>query len=602
MSATKFISWTPHKKTYDLVLLGIVLLYLISFIASHLILYPNTLIPLLIIKSTGTLAMLMLLLILSIGPLARLDNRFLVLLYNRRHLGVSMFMVACIHGVLSIIFYHGFGAENPIYSLFTANTNYGSLSDFPYMTAGFFVLCILFLMAVTSHDFWLHKLSPKVWKGLHMMVYFAFATLVLHLYSGVMQAEHIQAGDCLMASGILWVIGLHIYVGFFSNRLNQFEKACTVSVIEESRAKLVEIKGESIAIYKSEGKLYAVSNYCSHQGGPLSEGKVVDGCITCPWHGFQYQPEDGCSPPPFEEKIKTYPLKIKDGVIYVASEAYPLGSKHEGVEYSDATPKNEADFYIGWSNDFPKGLRGFTKKVAVLLALLFCVFAWVLPYMMEPMKKSEFNFTERFEITGTLVKSPVPMLRTVKQDYLLVDGGKFSALRSINKIESRDNIDLDGRTVKLTTTEMNFDGYSVLELTDLDQSFLEIGDFRQYAPIQARGQYISIQGEIVDPKCFFGAMNPAIGKVHKSCAINCIKGGIPPVLATKDGRYLFIVGHDGEPVNQLLLDMVAEDVNLFGRVANRNNWSYIFLQNDNAIKRLSFRNVLGNDVGDLCLQ
>ncbi len=600
MSTSKFISWTPHKKKYDLVLLSIVLVYLVSFIVSHLILYPNTLVPLLIIKSTGTLAILMLMIILSIGPLARLDRRFLVLLYNRRHLGVSMFIVAFIHGALSIMFYHGFGTENPIISLFTANTNYGSLTDFPYMTAGFFVLCILFLMAITSHDYWLHKLSPRIWKSLHMTVYLGFAVLILHLFSGVMQAEHLAAGDWLLGLGISWIIGLHLYVGLIGNKRNHFKEACLVSEIEVSRAKLVEIEGESIAIYKAEGKLHAVSNFCSHQGGPLSEGKVVDGCITCPWHGFQYKLVDGCSPPPFEEKIKTYPIRVEEGTIWVDHRPYPLGSKREGVPYRGTDQIDKDEFYIGWNDSIPKALYSFSKGVSIFLAVLFTAFAWGLPHLMEPMKNSEFNFTENFEITGTLVKSPVPMLRTPKKDYLLVDGGKFSALRSINNIEERDQIDLDGRIVTLSTTEMNYDDHSVIELTDLEQSFLNIGEYNDYTPVQARGQYVTIKGEIVDPKCFFGAMNPAIGKVHKSCAINCIKGGIPPMLASNDGRYLFIVGPQGEMMNERIIDMVAEDVNLFGRVAKRNHWYYIYLQSETAIQRLSFRNIMNNDASNLC--
>ena len=51
--------------------------------------------------------------------------------------------------------------------------------------------------------------------------------------------------------------------------------------------------------------------------GPLGEGKVIDGCITCPWHGYQYLPENGQSPPPFNEQLATYHTKIIDGFIWV---------------------------------------------------------------------------------------------------------------------------------------------------------------------------------------------------------------------------------------------------------------------------------------------
>ena len=72
-------------------------------------------------------------------------------------------------------------------------------------------------------------------------------------------------------------------------------------------------------MFRNGNKVYAVSNVCRHQGGPLGEGRIIDGCITCPWHGFQYRPEDGQSPPPFTEKIATYATRIVDGVVQVSA-------------------------------------------------------------------------------------------------------------------------------------------------------------------------------------------------------------------------------------------------------------------------------------------
>ena len=46
-------------------------------------------------------------------------------------------------------------------------------------------------MAATSHDFWLHNLSPYVWKSLHMGVYVAYGLLVLHVLLGVVQLAFI---------------------------------------------------------------------------------------------------------------------------------------------------------------------------------------------------------------------------------------------------------------------------------------------------------------------------------------------------------------------------------------------------------------------------
>jgi DMSO/TMAO reductase YedYZ heme-binding membrane subunit len=68
----------------------------------------------LLIRSTATLAVLLLHVILAIGPLCRLNKKFLPLLYNRRHLGVTMFSIALIHGTFSILQFHALGNTNPV--------------------------------------------------------------------------------------------------------------------------------------------------------------------------------------------------------------------------------------------------------------------------------------------------------------------------------------------------------------------------------------------------------------------------------------------------------------------------------------------------------
>ncbi|MEL6754638.1 MAG: Rieske (2Fe-2S) protein [Pseudomonadota bacterium] len=104
-------------------------------------------------------------------------------------------------------------------------------------------------------------------------------------------------------------------------------KVAALDEMEDARAKIVQPStGEAIAVFRDGDRVSAVSNVCRHQGGPLGEGKIVDGCITCPWHGFQYRMEDGQSPPPFTEKIATYATQIVDGVVYVRPEPNAPGT------------------------------------------------------------------------------------------------------------------------------------------------------------------------------------------------------------------------------------------------------------------------------------
>src|SRR5580765_6987522 len=128
--AYKGILWNRQKRNYDLILWGLIIFYVSLFILLNHFFYPTITPETIIIRATGTLALLMLHVILSIGPLARIDKRFLILLYNRRHLGVSMFLIALIHGTFNLIQFHSRGNVNPFVSLFTSNTHYTSFINF----------------------------------------------------------------------------------------------------------------------------------------------------------------------------------------------------------------------------------------------------------------------------------------------------------------------------------------------------------------------------------------------------------------------------------------------------------------------------------------
>jgi DMSO/TMAO reductase YedYZ heme-binding membrane subunit/nitrite reductase/ring-hydroxylating ferredoxin subunit len=332
----KSVQWTPFKKRFDLWMLAGIAVYLIGFISITYLTQAegDSFTPIqALLRATGTLAFLLLTFILCIGPLARITDRFKPFLYNRRHLGVTTFLVALVHAALVLLWYHGFSETNPLVSLFISNPRYDSLSGFPFEVLGFGALLIMFLMAATSHDFWNANLGPGLWKALHMGVYVAYALLIAHIALGAIQFEKSPVYVVLLASGGTFVVALHIATGLASiGRAHKPEQDGWLIVartceMEDGRAKIIKPQsGEAIAVFLDGDKVSAVSNVCRHQGGPLGEGKIVDGCITCPWHGFQYRMEDGQSPPPFTEKIATYATRIVDGIIFVNPEPNAPGT------------------------------------------------------------------------------------------------------------------------------------------------------------------------------------------------------------------------------------------------------------------------------------
>ena len=334
------VQWNRQKKFYDAVLIGGVAVYLILFAVVTETFFPYVTAEIMLMRAFGTAAFLLLHVILCIGPLCRLNPKFLPLLYNRRHAGVTMFTLALAHAALIVLTYHAGGDTNPILGIFKGSPLASSASGVPFQPFGLFALEILFLMAATSHDFWLANLSAPVWKSLHMMVYIAYGLLILHVTFGVLQGEASPLYVVLVALGFVTVLGLHVTAARKEVALDSessgaapvdagYIDACAVADIPENRARIVCLTGERVAIFKYEGKISAVSNVCQHQNGPLGEGKIVLGCITCPWHGYQYVPETGASPPPFAEKVPTFNVKVRDGRVLVHSKPNPAGTRAE---------------------------------------------------------------------------------------------------------------------------------------------------------------------------------------------------------------------------------------------------------------------------------
>ena len=332
------IQWNRQKRLYDGVLVVGIAAFLAVFILVTKAFFPLITDEILIIRATGVTAFVLLHIILCIGPLCRLRPEFLPLLYNRRHAGVTMFLLALIHAVMVVATYHAGGDVNPILSIFVSSPLTGSVAGVPFQPFGFFALLILFLMAATSHDFWLANLSAPVWKALHMGVYGAYALLVLHVTFGTLQSEESPVYVVALALGLAVGLGLHLAAARKEKNPDRevqppaaggFIDVCGVADIPENRAKIVCLSGERVAVFRYEGKISALSNVCQHQNGPLGEGKIVLGCVTCPWHGYQYLPETGASPPPFVEKVPTFNVNVVRGRVLIDPKPNVAGTRAE---------------------------------------------------------------------------------------------------------------------------------------------------------------------------------------------------------------------------------------------------------------------------------
>ncbi len=339
------VQWNKKKVLYDLFVLAFVILYtqLFQAIGSGLFEEGQRIDWLAIrMRAWGTCAFLMLTGILLIGPLTRLDRRFAPILYNRRHFGVIFFFVATWHAKNVIDQYHAWGIITRLESLLTFDAAFTPAS-LPFQLFGAAALIIFFVMAATSHDYWQNLLGARLWKSLHMSVYLAYALVITHVAFGALQHEHHPVWILMVSASVLSVGSLH-WIAALRTRANDGAVAELADAIgdDETRGEVPWLdagpaaqlvldrpvvvngpEGESIALVRHKAGISALHGVCAHQGGPLGEGRVLDGCLTCPWHGWQYAPSDGQAPPPFTEKISTYRVHM-DARRHVLIDPRPL--------------------------------------------------------------------------------------------------------------------------------------------------------------------------------------------------------------------------------------------------------------------------------------
>jgi nitrite reductase/ring-hydroxylating ferredoxin subunit/DMSO/TMAO reductase YedYZ heme-binding membrane subunit len=576
------VNWNRQKRIYDLVI-GLSIPALVAlFFLTTLLTHPHMTAETGLIRGLGLTAFVLLHVILCIGPLCRLDPAFLPLLYNRRHLGVAMCLLALAHASFATFQYHALGNLNPLLSLLTSNTAFGSLAGFPFELLGLAALLILIVMAATSHDFWLSVLSPPVWKSLHMLVYVAYALLVGHVALGALQAETGWVGPLGLAGGAFLVIALHLAAALEERPLDrarcddEWIRACRAEDIPEGRAKVVLVGGgppadrkERVAVFRHQDRLSAVSNVCKHQNGPLGEGRIVAGCITCPWHGYQYLPESGTSPPPFNDQVPTYNLRVEDGWVWVQRSPNPLGrvvepvAVHDGRTAGPSVGRTEArPFYIGYEPKAPPALARHTRWAVGSIGGLAALTLVALAVAQEPFAASRFEYGHPRTLSGRLVARPYPRLEVASAggitQYLLAAAGKHGAALVAAPF--------DGRQVSVSGTLAQRGNAALFEVDSISPSDLPAAPA---LPQRGLGSF-TLRGEIVDSKCWTGVMNPGEGKTHLDCAVRCVSGGLTPLLVLRDssGResQLILTDGSGQPMPRSLLPAVGRPVSVRGDV------------------------------------
>lgn len=114
-----------------------------------------------------------------------------------------------------------------------------------------------------------------------------------------------------------WRLALRIVED--SNSMERVDAVAGIKTISRSQfdsgqnvAIEVLIENRVIAVFRHAGAWYAVDGMCAHQGGPLADGVVRDGCVTCPWHGWQYDLATGIQMINHQPLQESFPIRQID--------------------------------------------------------------------------------------------------------------------------------------------------------------------------------------------------------------------------------------------------------------------------------------------------
>ncbi len=97
-----------------------------------------------------------------------------------------------------------------------------------------------------------------------------------------------------------------------------FVKMATLAELPVGSAKEVEHDGRIYAIFNVDGVISAIDGICPHQGGPLSEGEMNGTCVSCPWHGWEFDVRTGQSSLNGKLKQPVYEVKVEGDDVFVS--------------------------------------------------------------------------------------------------------------------------------------------------------------------------------------------------------------------------------------------------------------------------------------------
>ncbi len=241
------------------------------------------------------------------------------------------------------------------------------------------------------------------------------------------------------------------------------------------------------------------------------------------------------------------------------------------------------DFFVLWRDTDGGPQRRWLRVLATALLVAAGGLGAVLAMLQSTIDagaRFEYGTTRRYE--GVLVGDPVPLLVTAEQTYLLVRPLKYGFDPALQQR-------FGGRPVRLEATLIERGEQKMLEVVDTSVQPADADPGLRLPTRELLAAEVSLEGEIVDSKCHFGVMNPGHLKPHRACAINCLRGGIPPVLLVSGARgrdrQVVLVSADGVPLRDWILPFVAEPVRVRGVLSRLGKIELLEIEPGSVVRR-----------------
>ena len=106
----------------------------------------------------------------------------------------------------------------------------------------------------------------------------------------------------------------------FEPGIDDWTPTLSEAELPEGRPVAAEAGGVKLLMLRRGGTVHAMSDRCTHRGGPLHEGEIEDGCVTCPWHGSRFRLDDGSvERGPATGPQPVYDVRVSGGNVEVRS-------------------------------------------------------------------------------------------------------------------------------------------------------------------------------------------------------------------------------------------------------------------------------------------